>query len=116
MIDHICDDDLFSCAGADGNVGWGQLLSAQPLLFYINLTFTFQHQILLLTIKRDKKTRNVVVTKLEYRKSISYSVSSLLAFSLPLQTFSIFLSIQHKQTIFIFRMAETEVVAFDNFQ
>ena len=21
MIDHICDDDLFSCAGADGNVG-----------------------------------------------------------------------------------------------
>ena len=103
MIDHVCDDDLFSCAGADGNVGWGQLLSAQPLLFYINLTFTFQHQILLLIIKReepeDKKTRNVDVTKLEYRKSISYSVSSLLAFSLPLQTFSIFLSIQHKQTI-----------------
>ena len=60
----------------------------------------FQHQILLLIIKReepeDKKTRNVVVTKLEYRKSISYSVSSLLAFSLlPLQTFSIFLNIQH---------------------
>ena len=53
MIDHICDDDLFSCAGADGNVGWGQLLSAQPLLFYINLTFTFQHQILLLIIKRE---------------------------------------------------------------
>ena len=99
MIDHICDDDLFSCAGADGNVGWGQLLSAQPLLFYINLTFTFQHQILLFIIKReepnDKKTRNVDVTKLEYRKSISYSVSSLLAFSLPLQTFSIFLNIQH---------------------
>ena len=69
MIDHICDDDLFSCAGADGNVGWGQLLSAQPLLFCINLTFTFQHQILLLIIKRDepedKKARNVDVTKLE---------------------------------------------------
>ena len=78
---------------------WGQLLSAQPLLFYINLTFTFQHQILLLIIKRDesedKKTRNVVVTKLEYRKYISYSVSSLLAFSLPLQTFCIFLKIQY---------------------
>ena len=74
-------------------------MSAQPLLFCINLTFTFQHQILLLIIKRDesedKKTRNVVVTKLEYGKSISYSVSSLLAFSLPLQTFSIFLNIQH---------------------
>ena len=40
MIDHICDDDLFSCAGADGNVGAAIVGTTIGLLYQPHFHFS----------------------------------------------------------------------------
>ena len=40
MIDHICDDDLFSCAGADGNVGAAIVGTTIALLYQPHFHFS----------------------------------------------------------------------------